>query len=100
MYRKVLLQNGPKIAIFNESTRSSLLKRFAEADFAGNGYLVSGHAAFEEIREFLNVLQVHKTERIFCAVSFLYAEHRKPLVRDEFQIAAHIGDRKTGNAAA
>ena len=68
--------------------------------FAGDGDLICRDAAFEEVGEFLHVLQIHERERIFCSVNLLQAEHDETLVGDEFEILPHVGDRESRDAAA
>ena len=62
------------------------LKRFAEANLACYGDLIGRDAAFEEVGEFLHVLEIHERERIFRTVYFTDSKHIEALVGDEFKI--------------
>src|SRR6187549_2763014 len=73
----------------------SFLESVAETNFTGDSDLIGRHASFEEVREFLNILQIHKPERIFCTVNFLQAKHCESLVGDELEILTHVDDGKS-----
>ena len=50
------------------------LKRFVKTHIARHRDLVRRDAAFEEIGEFLDVLEIHKGERVFDSVDLLETE--------------------------
>src|SRR5947209_12081041 len=63
-----MLRRPPRSTLFPYTTlfrsEPGTLKRFVEADVPGDADLIGGHPALEEVREFLRVLQFHKTERV------------------------------------
>ena len=53
-------------------------------------FLVTGHPSFEEIGEFLDILQVHEGERVFAPVSRRETEIFQALVCNEAEIISHV----------
>src|SRR5579859_884080 len=66
-----------------------------EADLAGHADLIRRNPAFEEVGQFLHVLQVHEGQRVRRAVERLEAEPGQPPVRDVLQVTAHVGQRQS-----
>src|ERR1700737_3350618 len=75
-------------------------ERCIEDDLPAYADLVSGHASFEEVGDFLNVLQIHERERVLCSVSLLETERGEPLIGAELQIAAHVREGHPDHARA
>src|SRR6187431_935792 len=74
-------------------------ERLVEGDLALHADLVGRHATFEEVGEFLHVLQVHERERVARPEVSRHSELGHALVCAIFQVLAHILDRKPGDAA-
>ena len=98
--RTYLLGHPEMTTVARTQIFSSDSESFVKADIAGDRDLICRDAAFEEVGEFLHVLQIHEREWIFCSVNLLQAEHDETLVGDEFEILPHIGDRQARDAAA
>ena len=76
------------------------LERFVEGDFAADGHLVRGDAAFEEVRELLDVLEFHEREGVLDVEARLEAEVAQALVGHELEVRAHVLDRHAGASRA
>src|ERR1700759_884864 len=66
-----------------------------ERHFARDSCLIGGDSALKEIRQFLNVLQVHERERILCVECRGNSQTLEPSVGHESQILAHIAYRES-----
>ncbi len=66
------------------------LKVVVEAHGATDPDLIGRDPAFEEVRQFLDVLQFHERERVGRAVAALDAELGQAAVGDVLEIFAHV----------
>src|SRR5580692_1124832 len=76
------------------------LERRVQYDLAAHAYLVRRDASLEEVRHFLNVLQIHEGERILPSVTLGKTERRQPLVRAELEVEAHVRDGEADDPGA
>src|SRR5688572_29782285 len=86
---------GGKIA--RPARLRSRLKLPVQHNLAGDADLISGDAALEEIRQLLDVLEVHKAEGVLRVVAPRQAEGRETLVGRELEVLPHVQGRKAGD---
>src|SRR5690349_17279239 len=75
-------------------------ERSVEDDVAGHTDLIGGDAALEEVRDLLNIMEIHEAQRVLRPVALRQTKRREALVGAELEVPAHALDREPCDASA